>query len=284
MLNVKHALSIASDILRSNDIEAPVREAGVLLAFVMKKDISCVYAHLEDELTNELKDAYMEVVAKRSGRVPFQHISNNQEFMSLDFYVDENCLIPRPDTEILVETALQIIKGYNSERKGPIRILDIGTGSGAIAVSLTYYDKNVVVDAIDISKKALEIAKMNAQKHLVHDRIRLINADFFSFKPTKPYHMVVSNPPYIPNEEINHLMPEVRVYEPTLALDGGEDGLCFYRGIASSIRHLLVQGGTVLTEVGIGQDAQVKEIFENQGLSVSIYKDYAGINRVLCGK
>lgn len=284
MLNVKHALSIASDILRSNDIEAPVREAGVLLAFVMKKDISCVYAHLEDELTNELKDAYMEVVAKRSGRVPFQHISNNQEFMSLDFYVDENCLIPRPDTEILVETALQIIKGYNSERKGPIRILDIGTGSGAIAVSLTYYDKNVVVDAIDISKKALEIAKMNAQKHLVHDRIRLINADFFSFKPTKPYHMVVSNPPYIPNEEINHLMPEVRVYEPTLALDGGEDGLCFYRGIASSIRHLLVQGGTVLTEVGIGQDAQVKEIFENQGLSVSVYKDYAGINRVLCGK
>ncbi|HZK26996.1 MAG TPA: peptide chain release factor N(5)-glutamine methyltransferase [Thermoclostridium sp.] len=284
MLNVKHALSIASDILRSNDIEAPVREAGVLLAFVMKKDISCVYAHLEDELTNELKDAYMEVVAKRSGRVPFQHISNNQEFMSLDFYVDENCLIPRPDTEILVETALQIIKSYNSERKGPIRILDIGTGSGAIAVSLTYYDKNVVVDAIDISKKALEIAKMNAQKHLVHDRIRLINADFFSFKPTKPYHMVVSNPPYIPNEEINHLMPEVRVYEPTLALDGGEDGLCFYRGIASSIRHLLVQGGTVLTEVGIGQDAQVKEIFENQGLSVSIYKDYAGINRVLCGK
>lgn len=283
-MNVKHALSIASDILRSNDIEAPVREAGVLLAFVMKKDISCVYAHLEDELTNELKDAYMEVVAKRSGRVPFQHISNNQEFMSLDFYVDENCLIPRPDTEILVETALQIIKGYNSERKGPIRILDIGTGSGAIAVSLTYYDKNVVVDAIDISKKALEIAKMNAQKHLVHDRIRLINADFFSFKPTKPYHMVVSNPPYIPNEEINHLMPEVRVYEPTLALDGGEDGLCFYRGIASSIRHLLVQGGTVLTEVGIGQDAQVKEIFENQGLSVSIYKDYAGINRVLCGK
>ena len=284
MLNVKHALSIASDILRSNDIEAPVREAGVLLAFVMKKDISCVYAHLEDELTNELKDAYMEVVAKRSGRVPFQHISNNQEFMSLDFYVDENCLIPRPDTEILVETALQIIKSYNSERKGPIRILDIGTGSGAIAVSLTYYDKNVVVDAIDISKKALEIAKMNAQKHLVHDRIRLINADFFSFKPTKPYHMVVSNPPYIPNEEINHLMPEVRVYEPTLALDGGEDGLCFYRGIASSIRHLLVQGGTVLTEVGIGQDAQVKEIFENQGLSVSVYKDYAGINRVLCGK
>lgn len=283
-MNVKHALSIASDILRSNDIEAPVREAGVLLAFVMKKDISCVYAHLEDELTNELKDAYMEVVAKRSGRVPFQHISNNQEFMSLDFYVDENCLIPRPDTEILVETALQIIKGYNSERKGPIRILDIGTGSGAVAVSLTYYDKNVVVDAIDISKKALEIAKMNAQKHLVHDRIRLINADFFSFKPTKPYHMVVSNPPYIPNEEINHLMPEVRVYEPTLALDGGEDGLCFYRGIASSIRHLLVQGGTVLTEVGIGQDAQVKEIFENQGLSVSVYKDYAGINRVLCGK
>lgn len=284
MLNVKHALSIASDILRSNDIEAPVREAGVLLAFVMKKDISCVYAHLEDELTNELKDAYMEVVAKRSGRVPFQHISNNQEFMSLDFYVDENCLIPRPDTEILVETALQIIKGYNSENKDPIRILDIGTGSGAIAVSLTYYDKNVVVDAIDISKKALEIAKMNAQKHLVHDRIRLINADFFSFKPTKPYHMVVSNPPYIPKEEINHLMPEVRVYEPTLALDGGEDGLCFYRGIASSIRQLLVQGGTALTEVGIGQDAQVKEIFENQGLSVSIYKDYAGINRVLCGK
>jgi len=106
-LDVKHALSVASNILKSKDIEAPVREAGVLLAFVMKKDISWIYAHSEDKLANELIDEYMEAVAKRSGRMPFQYISKNQEFMSLDFYVDENCLIPRPDTEILVEQRLR---------------------------------------------------------------------------------------------------------------------------------------------------------------------------------
>lgn len=144
----------------------------------MKKDISWIYAHSEDKLANELIDEYMEAVAKRSGRMPFQYISKNQEFMSLDFYVDENCLIPRPDTEILVETALKVIGDYNSENKSPARVLDIGTGSGAIAVSIAYYGKNVVVDAIDISEKALEIAKMNARNHHVHDKIHFINADF----------------------------------------------------------------------------------------------------------
>ena len=282
-MDVKHALSVASNILKSKDIEAPVREAGVLLAFVMKKDISWIYAHSEDKLANELIDEYMEAVAKRSGRMPFQYISKNQEFMSLDFYVDENCLIPRPDTEILVETALKVIGDYNSENKSPARVLDIGTGSGAIAVSIAYYGKNVVVDAIDISEKALEIAKMNARNHHVHDKIHFINADFFSFKPSQPYLVVISNPPYITNEEIDHLMPEVKDFEPKLALAGGEDGLCFYRGIASNVRQLLMSGGTVLTEVGIGQDVQVKELFENQGLSVSVYKDFAGINRVISG-
>lgn len=277
-LNVKEALAVGSNILKSKGIQTPVREAGVLLAFIVNKDLSWIYAHPDKTLSDELESRYMEAINKRSQRMPFQYISNRQEFMSLDFYVDKNCLIPRPDTETLVEAALHVIKGYNS----PVRVLDIGTGSGAITVSVAYYDKNTIIDAMDISEKALQIAAINAKNHCVDDRIRLINADFLNFHTEQRYSVILSNPPYIPNDEIKSLMPEVAQYEPELALNGGQDGLMFYRAIASRATKLLTSDGTVLTEVGIGQDVQVKELFEKEGMLVSVHKDFAGINRVIC--
>lgn len=279
-MNIKEALADACSILKSGNVETPVREAGVLLAFVMKKDLSYIYAHPEENLPDETIRIYMEAVKKRSERMPFQYITGHQEFMSLDFFVNTSTLIPRPDTEVLVEAALDVIKEYKSS----VRVLDIGTGSGAIAVSVAYYAENTVIDAIDISENALKVAAANARKHRVDNRIHFINTDFMDFKAEKPYSIVLSNPPYIPDREIKNLMPEVAHYEPLLALDGGEDGLKFYRAIASGISNLLTPGGTVLTEVGMGQDGQVKEIFEKAGMTVTVIKDLSGINRVVCGR
>lgn len=267
-MTIKEALALAIDILKSKNIQTPVREAGVLLGYVMKKDLSYIYAHHEEKLSDELIDEFIEAVKKRSQRMPFQYISNNQEFMSLDFFVNRNSLIPRPDTEILVEAALDVIKKY----KSPVRVLDIGTGSGAIAVSIAWYNENTVIDAIDISESALQVAIANSRKHKVYDRIRFINQDFMHFNAEKPYSVVVSNPPYIPCGEIKDLMPEVADYEPVLALDGGQDGLDFYRAIASKLTNLLTPDGIVLTEVGIGQHTQVKELFEKEGMSVKVIK------------
>jgi len=279
LLNIKEALAYAVDILKKQNIQAPAREAGALLAFVLKKDLSFIYAHPEGNLSERHEQEYIDIVAKRSSRMPFQYITNNQEFMSLDFYVDENCLIPRPDTEILVEAALEAIIKY----KEPVRVLDIGTGSGAIAVSIAYYAPGTIVDAMDISESALRVAAANARKHRVQGRINFINADFRYYNAEERYNVVISNPPYIPSGDIKNLMPEVADYEPVLALDGGEDGLDFYRAIASKIKALLTPGGTVLTEVGMGQHARVGKLLEKEGMHVSVIKDLAGIDRVVIG-
>lgn len=278
-MNIKEALDTGAGILKSSNIQTPVREAGVLLAFALKKDLSYVFAHPEENLTLRHEREYLDIVRKRSRRMPFQYISKSQEFMSLEFYVDQNCLIPRPETEILAEAALDVIKRYEK----PVRVLDIGTGSGAIAVSIAYYDENTIVDALDISEGALRIAMANAEKHGVSDRINFIHADFRQFSTDKPYSVVISNPPYIPRGEIKNLMPEVSEYEPEIALDGGEDGLCFYRLIASKLKNLLTPRGTVLTEVGMGQHLTVKNYFEKEGMNVSVLKDLAGIDRVVAG-
>lgn len=278
-LNIREALNEAVSILKNSNIETPAREAGVLLAFVLKKDLSYIYAHPEENLPDGILREFIDAVGRRSRRMPFQYISNRQEFMSLEFYVDPNCLVPRPDTEILVEAALEAVKKY----KGPVRVLDIGTGSGAIAVSIAYYAENTVVDAIDISENALTVAVKNAEKYSTAERINFINADINRFTPEKPYSVVVSNPPYIPRGEIEKLMPEVACYEPVIALDGGEDGLDFYRIIASKLENLLYPDGTVLVEVGIGQHAYVRELFEKKGMRVSVLKDLAGTDRVVLG-
>lgn len=201
--------------------------------------------------------------------------------MSLDFYVDSNCLIPRSDTEILVEAALDWM---NAHPLVPMRVLDIGTGSGAIAVSCAHFHEKVQVDAVELSAKTLQIAERNAKKHQVHNRIRFIHADFLVWKADSPYTVVLSNPPYIRHDEMKDLMPGVRDYEPSAALDGGEDGLLFYRVIAGRIPELLSPAGVVFVEVGIGQAESVSKLFRDQGLKVSIYKDLAGIDRVVSGE
>jgi len=279
-MTIGEALAEAGGIFGRKRMEAPVREAGVLLAFVLNKDISWLYAHSTDGLSREEIDKYRELVQKRSEGMPFQYISNNQEFMSLDFHVTRDCLIPRADTEILVETALTWL---HEKSPSEASVLDIGTGSGAIAVSFAFHGGNVMVDALDLSANALKIASINAKRHNVDDRIRFIQADFLHWEADEPYSLVLSNPPYIPHDDLKNLMPEVGRYEPRVALDGGKDGLVFYRAIAAKIKRLLKPGGAVFVEVGAGQADFVRKMFEAQGFETRIYKDLSGIKRVVGG-
>jgi release factor glutamine methyltransferase len=279
-LTVFEAIEKASEILKKNNIETPAKEAGVLLAFVMCKDVSWLYAHPECTLSTEQAERYEQIVKKRSAGMPYQYITNKQEFMSLDFYVNPSCLIPRPETEIIVEAALLWIK---SNPEPSIRVVDIGTGSGAIAVSIAKYCETAFVDAIELSKEALQVAEINAERHNVKSRIKFIHEDFLQWEPGTPYSVVLSNPPYIRSGQLCSLMPGVRDYEPHTALDGGKDGLLFYKCISRKINRLLMPGGAIFVEVGIGQAGHVRKYFTGQSLKTEVYKDLAGIDRVVAG-
>jgi len=279
-LNVFEAVQGAVRMLKNNGIENPVWEAGLLMGFVLKKDISYVYAHHDHSLSPGDYEKYMDLARIRANGMPYQYITQNQEFMSLDFFVTSGCLVPRPETETLVDAALSWIIEKN---RGEIRVLDIGTGSGAIAVSIAYYATTAVVDAVDISHEAIETARRNAKTHAVNNRVNFLQTDFFNWVPDSPYDIVLSNPPYIPSSEVSSLPAGIIEYEPVTALDGGPDGLMFYREIAAKIEKLLKPGGSVFVEAGAGQAGLVSDIFENRGLYTSVYRDLAGTERVIRG-
>ncbi|MDD2928007.1 MAG: peptide chain release factor N(5)-glutamine methyltransferase [Candidatus Omnitrophica bacterium] len=209
---------------------------------------------------------------------PIQYILGRTEFMGLEFEVNEAVLIPRPETEILVATAL----GYARQEKSG-RILDLCTGSGCIAVSLAKHSTNLEIDASDISVRALETAGENASAHGVE--INLIRSDLFSALEYKEYAMIVSNPPYIMSAEIGKLQPELS-YEPALALDGGADGLDFYRRIIREAPDYLKSGGWLLLEIGFGQKPGLEKIFLGSGRFeiAGIIKDYNNLDRVVAAR
>ena len=225
---------------------------------------------------------FWEMVGKRAERIPTQYILGGCQFMGLDFLVSEAVLIPRPDTEILVETILEY-KKTNEIHK----ILDVGTGSGCIPISLLHYGIDWAV-AVDISGDALEVAKKNALLNNVLDRIQFINSDLFEKLDDKclgAFDAIVSNPPYIEKEEIQGLMPEVKDYEPMIALDGGADGLDFYRKIAAEGKKFLSAKGWIFFEIGYNQGASVSKLLKIEGFEdVKVIKDLAGLDRVVLGK
>lgn len=236
----------------------------------------------DDEKTAGRIEEYRSMIGRRRMRVPLQQILGSQEFMGLNFYVNEHVLIPRQDTETLVE---QVLKEQQDREKS---LLDLCTGSGCIAVSLAVKGGYRSVTATDISEKALETARRNAAS-LCGDgtEIRFYQGDLFAALPEKneKFDIITANPPYIPTAVIATLEPEVRDHEPVLALDGTEDGLYFYRRIAAEAKPHLSAGGAVYLEIGYDQGEQVREIFENAGYqSVRVVKDLPGRDRVVCAR
>lgn len=273
-MTIKEAIKYGSDLLKENKIEDYSIKVKILISFItgIKKDILINYEDVEI-LDNKL-EIYIYNLNKIIEGVPIQYITKKQEFMGLDFFVDENVLIPQPDTEILVEEVLKISKLFNKK----INILDLCTGSGAIAVSLSKYIKDVNIIATDISENAIEIAEKNAIKNNAENKIKFVVSDMFKNIENK-FDIIVSNPPYIETKEIEKLSKEVK-NEPIIALDGGNDGIKYYKIIADNYNKFLNIGGYLLLEIGYNQGESVSKLFKNS----EIKKDLSGNDRVILVK
>ncbi len=256
-------------------------DARLLLEFVCHTERNTLLAHGEREVDARQGKHYRTLIAERAKRIPLQHLTGVQEFMGLDFKVNEHVLIPRQDTEILVEEVLRYLHDGMS-------ILDMCTGSGCILLSLLHYSNGCSGVGVDISEEALDVAGQNAVRILgpgfgLPDHIVFQQGDLFEQVEGK-FEIIVSNPPYIESAVIHTLMPEVRLHEPVEALDGGEDGLEFYRRIISGSRRHLTGGGMLFLEIGYNQGEAVSLLMEKGGFSdVTVVKDYGGQNRVVYG-
>ena len=284
---LKDALRAGINELKSANVETPVVDAGVILCHVLNCDKVFLYTHEDLVLQNETYEAFFDKIRKRAEGTPVQYIMGYQEFMSLNFIVDESVLIPRADTEILVETAIEQASQLKTP-SGELKILDIGTGSGCIAISLSYYLKNCSTIGVDISKKALKIARLNAEKIGVTENTTFIQSNLFDNLELSGndgrFDLIVSNPPYIETDVIKTLQREVRDYEPISALDGGIDGLGFYRDIVDKAPNYLNRNGLLMFEVGYNQWEQVAGIMEKSFCDILAIKDISGINRVVKGR
>jgi release factor glutamine methyltransferase len=270
-------LQWTADYFAGKQIDSARLEAELLLAATLGMDRVGLYVNFERPLDAAELAAFRDQVQRRAQREPVQYILGETEFWSLPFNVSPAVLVPRADTEVLVEEALTRIEGF-------ARVLDVGTGSGAIAIALAHEKTEILVTALDCSEQALEVAQANAERNGVADRVTCLAGDLADLPPG-PFEMVVSNPPYIPTGDLAQLMPEVRDHEPRLALDGGDDGLSAYRQLAAQAGKVLVPGGWLLVEVGIDQAADVETLFGAAGLTEIKYReDYSGIPRVVMGK
>ncbi len=265
-------------------IEEAALDARLLLEYVCHTNRNDLLVHGERPVEPEQSEQYLKYIAERKKRIPLQHITGVQDFMGLTFKVNEHVLIPRQDTEILVEEVLR-------DLHDGMRILDMCTGSGCILISLLHYSNGCLGVGADISEKALEVASENARILLgdadieseSESKVTFISSDLFE-NVTGKYDVIVSNPPYIRSEIIPTLMPEVKDYEPIGALDGTADGLHFYRQIVADSRARLVRGGKLYFEIGHDQALAVSELMRNAGfVEVEVIKDYAGLDRVVYG-
>lgn len=280
-MNINEALIKSYDILKEADIESYKIDAQILLCMVLKKDKMFIMLNRDYELSVEEESTFIKFTELRKEKMPIKYITENCEFMGLDFFVKEGVLIPRPDTEILVEETISLIKSRKYKT-----ICDVCCGSGAIGISIARYCDNVKVDLLDISPIALEVTGININRLGTKDNCNVYFSDLLEnpIHKDKRFDCIVSNPPYIRKDVIPELMDDVKNYEPTLALDGGEDGLDFYRRITEQSKKLLNNGGVLAFEIGHDQRLEVSDILEENGfIDIKNYKDLSGLDRVVLG-
>ena len=257
MPNIAETLRKATVILRESGLAEPRREAGSLLAFALKKDRTFLITQDKYELTPAEEADFQAILARRAAREPLQYITGRQEFYGLDFVVSRDVLIPRPETEMIVENAIEILKPLKNAR-----FCEIGTGSGCISVAILYNSVGASAIGLDVSEKALEITRVNAENHRVADRLSLKLSDVFKALGDEKFDLIVSNPPYIPRRDIEHLQREVRDFEPFNALTDGADGLSIIERIINGAPRFLKPEGFLLMEIGYGQSEDVKGLFD----------------------
>lgn len=267
---------------QKEELSTPRLDAEVLLAATLGVSRLKLYTHFEQPVLPEELTRFKGMIQRRLKREPVAYIIGQREFWSLPFKVTRDVLIPRPETEILVAEGIKLFSSQAFPDCHP-QILEIGTGSGAISISLATELPAIAVVATDISEKALAVAGENAARHQVSHRIHFLRGDLFAPLPKgAKFHLILSNPPYISREHFSDLPPDVRDFEPSLALDGGKDGLEFYRRAFPQVSEFLLPGGWLFTEIGAGQDRDILQIVsQNRALDeLGFIPDLAGIKRV----
>lgn len=274
---------VINELLQKSQNE--LLDSILVLCKLLNVDKSYIYTYGDRKVSTDVVDKFLELMEKRSLGYPIQYILGEREFMGLDFYLDEGVLVPRPDTEILVEYIIKYIE--DRYKQDNINVLDLGVGSGAISLSIANYCNNTQVIGVDISDKAIEVANINK------NRLNLSNVDFYKgdlfqaldgLNMDKKFHIITSNPPYIPRKDIEDLDIQVKDFEPRIALDGGLDGLDFYRKITPDSKRFLSQNGLLIYEIGYDQGESVRDILIKEGFKeVSIKKDLQGHDRVVAG-
>ena len=281
-----HMLEVGIHRLEEAKIADAKRDAETLLLYLEKADRTFLYVHRNDATDEYRADAYFGLIDRRAAGEPLQYILGSQEFMGLNFAVNPSVLIPRQDTETLVELALK----RAGEKKRSLSILDMCCGSGAIAVSMAHFLPKAKITACDISLEALEVARGNAARNGLNGRIEFRESDLFFMTKRKKtvrikdsFDMILSNPPYIPTQDIDTLQMEVRDHEPIKALDGGSDGLDFYRRIAEDAFGSLKKDGLMFLEIGCDQAEAVTSLLSGAGYysEIEVHKDLTGLDRVI---
>ena len=274
MRTYKEVLEDGIQLLETAAIEEARLDAWLLLEYTADITRAWYYAHMDDGLDAKTEERYRTLCTKRAQHIPLQHITGRAYFMGYEFCVDERVLVPRQDTEVLVEEAISRMRNLEKPQ-----ILDMCTGSGCIAIAIAKLGKPFIVHGVDISEEALAVARQNATE--LNASVELFAGDLMT-RMDGQYDVIVSNPPYIPPSVIEGLMPEVRLHEPMLALDGGQDGLEFYRRIAGQAVTRLAPNGRLFLEIGCEQAAAVAEILQKQGYrEVQVFQDLAGKDRIV---
>ncbi len=281
-MTISKLLSISYKKLSSAGIESYMLDSQIILAFLLNKNRIYLHINKFDEVSEEIEKKFNELIELRSTGYPVKYITKSCEFMGMTFHIEEGVLIPRNDTEILVEVVINKIKKENLKN-----ICDVCSGSGVIGISLMKEIKDLNVQMFDMSDRALEVSRKNAKKLNVIDNALIVKSNLLNYALENgvKYDLIVSNPPYIKSKEIQNLMKDVKDFEPVSALDGGEDGLCFYRKITKESISCLNENGFLCYEIGYDERFDVINILKENGFKdIECYKDLSNYDRVVLGR
>jgi release factor glutamine methyltransferase len=282
-MQLKHAVDSAYQLFLEHDVPSPRLNAELLLMFVLARERSYLYAHPERELTADEQCRYDEVIRERARGCPTQYITGHQEFWGLDLLVSPAVLIPRPETEHVVETVLELVKEYGFDGPGRLRLLDVGTGSGCIALALASELPQTEIHACDISEEALEMARINAARLALGSRVLFRKSDLLSVYVGEKFNFIISNPPYVGEAEADKVQKQVREFEPKMAVFSGQEGMDIYRKLIPQAHEHLCPGGWFVAEIGYSEEEKVRSLLAGWA-DIQVTPDLQGIPRVIAAR
>jgi release factor glutamine methyltransferase len=282
-MQLRQAIDSAYQLFVEHDVPSPRLNAELLLMFVLARERAYLYAHPERELTTDEQAQYEDVIRERARGCPTQYITGHQEFWGLDLLVSPAVLIPRPETEHVVETVLELVREYSFAGPGRIRLLDVGTGTGCIALSVASELPQTEIHACDISEEALEIARINAARLALGGKVLFRKSDLLSVYAGEKFDFVISNPPYVGEADADKVQRQVREFEPRIAVFSGHEGMDIYRRLIPQADEHLSPGGWFVAEIGFSEEANVRELLAGWA-DIQVTPDLQGIPRVIAAR